>query len=418
MELFRQFALEIVYPPNPYRNVNDTTPCPSTQRSIRLCEVQVHGSLFPATRPRASRCSTTHASDAGQPCDSLPPCPFGAATGVSSGASSPTEPTSNAAAAMFFGNADGSPHSDLKVPHLRNMYDKFGPVFADPGDGSMPPTKSGFGHVHDGSIPDLFRFLSASVFTLSSATQAQEVRDLVSAMFHFPTGTKPAVGRQVTLPQGMPPTGSSADEILVATLMTLGKLSDSNRHCELVAATVADGRLRTYHLSDTDTWSTDVAGEGTINTQTLRVNAQQPITFLCTPTGSGPRLGGDRDEDGVLNADDCAPADAATLDEAATVTGLVISNDSGTELAWIDQSPFTGTSIRYAVLGGDVSALAATGLATTACVEGDLENATHIDVRADPASGDGYFYLIRATNPCGVADMGAGRESLTGLACP
>ena len=63
------------------------------------------------------------------------------------------------------------------------MYDKFGPVLAAPGDPGMPATKNATGHIHDGSIPDLFRFLSAQVFTLSAAAQAQEVRDLVEQGF-------------------------------------------------------------------------------------------------------------------------------------------------------------------------------------------------------------------------------------------
>ena len=296
------------------------------------------------------------------------------------------------------------------------MYDKFGPVWADPGDASLPPTKTSFGYVHDGSIADLFRFLSADVFTLSSANQAREVRDLVSFMFHFPTGTKPAVGRQVTVPQGTPPTGSTADEILVATLIHQGKQTDPNRHCELVAATVADGRLRTYYLASTNSWITDATGDGPITTNALRTGAQQPVTFLCTPLDSGPRLGGDRDEDGVLNADDCAPADPATLAEAATVTGLLLS--AGSQLAWDDQSATSGSSIRYDLLGGDVSALSAGGLTLSGCVESDLEQATHIDTRPNPSPDDGYYYLIRAANPCGVADMGAGRESLLSLSCP
>jgi DNA-binding beta-propeller fold protein YncE len=416
MEVFRQFALEIHYPPNPFRDVDDTTPC--GLRSIDpLCEVQPQGSLFAGNPTEGALMFDIHPSDANQPCKTCHTHPFGAAGGQLEGVE-PAEPTSSAAAALFNGDADGSPHSDLKVPHLRNMYDKFGPVLADPGDTTMPATKTGFGHIHDGSIPDLFRFLSASVFNLSSANQAREVRDLVSFMFHFPTGTKPAVGRQVTLAEGTPPTGSAADENLLATLIAVGNTSDGARHCELVAATVADGRLRAYYLSGPDAWTTDAAGEPTLTTQQLRENAQQAITFLCTPLGSGPRLGADRDEDTVLNTDDCAPADATTQAEASTVEGLVLFNDTVTRLVWDDQRPVTGESLRYDVLGGDLSALLSTGIDATTCIQDGLDVFLYTDVRPDPSSGEGYFYLVRARNPCGVASLGAGRESLTALACP
>jgi len=413
MELFRQFTLELAFPPNPYRNVDDTTPC-APRGEGPACEYQVHGSLFAGNPTEGALLFDDHLSDAGQPCKACHSHPFGAAGGQLGGVE-PEEPTPSTAAGLFFGAADGSPHSDLKVPHLRNMYDKFGPVWADPGDASMPATKTGFGHVHDGSFPDMFRFFSASVFAFSAADQAQQVRDMVSFMFHFPTGTRPAVGRQVTLPQGAPPTGRPQDEALLATLTALGDLSDADRHCELVAAARSDDRLRQYHLSG-GSWTTDVGGEPPLTTQALREGAQSPLTFTCTPLGSGMRLGGDRDEDSVLNGDDCAAADATTWAEPATVGDLLWNAD--VQLSWSDQSPAVGPSVRYDILGGDLSALHSVGISATACVDDGLAAPMYDDPRPDPSPGDGYYYLIRATNPCGVASLGAGRERLEELACP
>ena len=39
---------------------------------------------------------------------------------------------------------------------------------------------------------------------------------------------------------------------------------------------------------------------------------------------------------------------------------------------------------------------------------------------ANPKSGDGYYYLIRAGNPCSSGDLGpgTGREILDALTCP
>ncbi|NIM61450.1 MAG: hypothetical protein GTO30_07280, partial [Acidobacteria bacterium] len=124
--------------------------------------------------------------------------PFGAGQGQLGGVA-PTEPTSPAAGALFNGDADGSPHSDLKIPHLRNMYDKLGPVLPDP-MGAVTDTKVGFGLIHDGTVPDMFRFLSNSVFSLPDTNQAQVLRDIATFMFYFPTGVKPSVGRQATVP--------------------------------------------------------------------------------------------------------------------------------------------------------------------------------------------------------------------------
>src|SRR5207247_744578 len=127
--------------------------------------------------------------------------------------------------------ADGVPHSDLKVPHTRNLYEKFGPRFGPPGTSAPPDSKTGFGFIHDGSIPDLGTFLSAQVFTLT----APQVRDITVFLMHFPTGIKPSVGENLTVPAGPPPTGTPQHEQLVTTLVSLGNLADPRRHCDLVA---------------------------------------------------------------------------------------------------------------------------------------------------------------------------------------
>src|SRR4029079_8999823 len=140
----------------------------------------------------------TIATDGGQPCQSCHAHPFGAAGGQL-GCVTPAEPTTPVTAALFNGNADQSPHSDLKIPHLRNMVDKPGLFFgtqANPYD-----VKTGFGFVHDGAVPNLLTFLSINVFTLTST----DVLDLTGFLLNFPTETKPSVGRNFTCPQGPPP---------------------------------------------------------------------------------------------------------------------------------------------------------------------------------------------------------------------
>ena len=75
--------------------------------------------------------------------------------------------------------------------------------------------------------------------------------------------------------------------------------------------------------------------------------------------------------------------------------------------------------MRYDVVGGLLTELRSTGLAAaTACLAGDLDVAEHEDSRPDPAPGDGYFYLVRAENPCAVAGFGSGRGVLDPLVCP
>jgi DNA-binding beta-propeller fold protein YncE len=420
MELFRQFSLAIALPPNPHRNWDDSLPC-GRRGDDPTCEVQVHGSPFSGNPTEGAHLFDNGNTDAGQPCKACHTHPFGAAGGQLGGVT-PREPTSSGAAALFNGDADQSPHSDLKVAHLRNMYEKIGPTF---GDHVAPPplARSGFGFTHDGSVPDLGTFFSHSVFTVT----AQEARDLSLFSMHFPTGTKPAVGLQFTVPPGPPPNPalSEAETVLAGLIGAwpgdpgLGDLANGARHCELVVATLFSGTLRRYYLS-AGLWIPDAADEPPLTTTELREGASSPLSFLCAPDDSGLRLGSDRDEDGRLNADDCAEADPQSWSPPVEVSGLqVASIDGAAALDWDDQALTTGPSLRYEVLGGGLPALNDFGLAVaTACLAADLDQPEYDDARDDPATGDGYYYLIRGTNPCARGSAGPGRESLDGLGCP
>jgi len=412
MEKFRQFALRMMFPPNPYRNVNDTIP--STTFNLPPTGHPVSGN--PAN---GELLFDTHNSDAGQPCSSCHAHPFGASGGQLGGVT-PTDPTPSTATALFNGNADGSPHSDLEVPHLRNMYEKFGPTFGS--FGSEPDRRSGFGFIHDGSIPDMGTFLSAAVFNLN----ASQAADISAFMFHWPTATKPAVGQHLTLPQGAPPTGNSADEALLAELIagpgpsgeSLGDMADAQRHCELTVTALLGGRNSAWRLEGGQ-WIPDISGGTALTTTQLRETAEGPLSFLCATIGSGERLGGDLDEDTFLNGDDCGPADAGAWNEPMAVTGVSLDGISPTHLIWDDQASTTGTSLTYDVVGGNLASLDSLGLdAATFCIDTELVAPVFDDVRPVPGLGDGHYYLIRAVNSCLTATFGSGREGLSALACP
>ncbi len=299
MELYRQFALGIGLPPNPYRNVDDTLP---------NATVTVPGNPFAGNPTNGQALFLSGKTDANASCSACHALPFGTAGGKLGGIN-PGDP-STARAALFNGTLDGVPHSDLKVPHTRNMLTKQGPRFGSFTNPADPPAdqKSGFGFIHDGSIPDLGTFLSANVFTLTS----QQVRDLSVFLMMFPTNVKPSAGRSLTVPAGAPPTGTPDQETLLSTLLRVGNLADAARHCELVASGPSGGRLRSWYLNggigSGGLWTTDVAGEAQVTTAALRQAAAGPVSFLCPTLGSGVRLGADRDEDGHLNGDDCRPA--------------------------------------------------------------------------------------------------------------
>jgi YVTN family beta-propeller protein len=408
MEAFRQFALAMRFPPNFYRRADDTLP---TEFEIPF-PADSHGTPpnFVSNPSRGLSVFDTFPTDGNQPCQSCHAHPFGAAGGQLGGVT-PAEPTLPVTAALFNGNADQSPHSDVKIPHLRNMVDKPGFFFgtqANPYD-----VKAGIGFVHDGSIPNMLTFLSIAVFNLATA----DALDLAGLMFHFPTEFKPAVGRHLTCPQGAPPQ-TGCDESLLSTLTALGDLTNANRHCELTASALSGGRVKSYRLSG-GSWLSDVAADPPLATAGLRTAAEGPISFLCATRGSGVRLGGDRDEDGVLNGGDCAPGDPGAWTSVAEIAGLALSGATPTALSWTSQAAATGPGVVYDVVGGLLSALRASGLvAATSCVGSNLTTAGFSDGRALPAPGDGFYYLTRAKNSCGVGVFGPGRAPLDPLTCP
>jgi DNA-binding beta-propeller fold protein YncE len=399
MERFRQFALGIRFPPNPLRNLDDSLPD---------AEIPVPGTALAGNPVLGETIFDSAPVDAGQPCRSCHTHPFGAAGGKLGGVT-PEQPTSNDAAALFNGNADKSAHSDLKVPHMRNLYEKAGPRY---GDHVAPPplVRSGFGFAHDGAVPDLTTFFSLDVFNLNE----EGVRAIAAFSTHFPTGTRPAVGRQVTLPAGTPPTGPTDREDALATLIGLGDLASGVRHCELTATTVIAGEQRGFHL-ESGAWVPDVAGQATLTTSALREASAAPINFLCAPLDSGRRLGGDRDEDDVLNGDDCAPADPSSWGTPQDIGALDVTP---TGISWEEQLVAVGPGLRYRIVGGLISSLSTSGLTVaTTCLTGPQENAAFVDPRPDPPENDGYYYLVSADNSCATTGFGPGRQAIDELTC-
>ena len=217
MELFRQFSLGITLPPNPYRNVDDTLP----DEMVSFPTFGITGNptagqnLFENVAIRGPRtCGHCHNT------------PFGTVGGKLGGVD-PTDPVSLDATALTTGKDAhfDSNAFDLEIPHFRNLYEKRGPVYGDH-QAAPPLSKSGFGFTHDGSIPDLDTLLSTKKMPGFDPASPQEVRDVSAFLLSFASSTKPSVGRSLTVPAGTPPTGTTAEEDLLQTLISLGDLAD------------------------------------------------------------------------------------------------------------------------------------------------------------------------------------------------
>jgi YVTN family beta-propeller protein len=291
MQQFTAFILQVTYPPNPIRNLdNSLTPAQKAGQDF----------FFGVREAPAGACETCHRID-------------------------PQANPSEGQFAGFFGT-DGRSSFDaetqiFKVPHLRNLYQKVGmfgvgfTTFTRAADPFLGDQVRGFGFNHDGTYPDLFRFSSQFDFDVTNpigipATPegTQIKRDMEQFMLAVDSNLAPIVGQQVTL--------TSHNPAAVAARIHLLKDRAEAGECELVAK----GRVGQYEAGflylgggvfKSDRQAVPPIADAALRTAVVLGNGV--LTYTCTPRGSGQRIGIDRDLDGALDGDERAagthPAD-------------------------------------------------------------------------------------------------------------
>ncbi len=252
----------------------------------------------------------------------------------------------------------------LKVPHMRNMYQKVG-MFALHNNKDFPVVPGfpfltsefigdqirGFGFTHDGSLGSLFQFYQAGAFV-------NDGPDIVSERFppnsggflpyvepgtwpsndeELPEGFKylaktntpffsqlnPATGQPVGLEETRAveafslvfPTNLApivGQQVTIQTeyqevalkhltlLETQAVTSLPTEHCDLVAKAV-DNQTEIGFLYNPEN-STYVSSNGDIFYRDEILQNYAPITFTCTPPGDGVRVGLDRDGDNYADS--------------------------------------------------------------------------------------------------------------------
>jgi hypothetical protein len=285
MEAFTDFILQVTYPPNPIRAL-DNSRTPDQEAGLTSF---TNGKLFLGTH----RCIDCHKLDPqGNPSADRPGF-FGAA-GFSAFVLEPNL---------------------LKVPHFRNLYQKIG-MFGFPevpgfvaGDAEpLGDQVRGFGFTHDGGVDSIFRFHSTGFFTQTDSnpdgiplTPEGDVkrRQLEAFLLSFDSNLAPIVGQQVTLTATNTATAGPRLDLLLARA-NVGE-------CDLIAKANGTSRERGYFYIGSGQFIGDEAGTPSVSHTALRQLASQPareVTFTCTPPGSGARLGVDRDGDGALDGDE------------------------------------------------------------------------------------------------------------------
>ena len=318
MQAFATFALGVVLPPNPIRNLDNS-----------LTDSQARGKKF------FLGCDGLDSFTGAPVACGSDGRPTGAghfSDGVGApGAGFTCEGCHVLAPAAGFFGTDGQlsfealPQTN-KIPHLRNLYTKVGmfgvaPVSsATSGDTvSLGSQVRGFGYTNDGSVDTLFHFLQAKVFTgaargrVGFAGGDPQRRDLEQYLLAFDNDLAPIVGQQVTLDAGNAASAGPRIDLLLArarTPFSSAILGPGVSECDLVVRGVAGARMAAYALRSDGAFDRD-DGDATIAEPALRALAAVPgqaLTYTCLPPGWGQRAL-DRDLDGVKNGLDRCPAD-------------------------------------------------------------------------------------------------------------
>ncbi len=284
MNAFTNFMMEVTYPPNPNRPL-DNSKTPSQQRGSDF--------FFNASSTAGLTCNACHVVD--------PPAGFFGSNGL-----------------MSF----EAETQDFKIAHLRNMYQKVGmfgmpqALGIVPGDNiHMGDQIRGFGFIHDGSVDNLFRFHSSPLFAFPNGDP--ERRDVEQFMHAMDTNLAPVVGQQVTL--------NSTNETSVSGKISLFEQQANAGESDLVVKGAIAGEPRSWHRLSNGTYQSDKSSEAAITSTQLSDFANtigQELTYMAVPPGSGVRIGIDRDNDGVHNRDDNCPMKSNPLQEDGDSDGI------------------------------------------------------------------------------------------------
>jgi DNA-binding beta-propeller fold protein YncE len=287
MQAFTDFQLQVMYPPNPNRALDNTLT--ASQEAGRVHFVEKDAFLNFANDFAIIHCEECHVID----------------------------PEGNAEYGVerpgFFGS-DGQIiirefTQTLKVPQLRNLYTKVGmfgftdmvPFFNTPNVPSYDGTHQGdqirgFGFTHAGDSDTLLRFFNVFIFAPESFQTRQQQEEVVDFLFAIDSNFQPIVGQQVTLTQNNAANVGARIDLLHAR-------ADANA-CELVAKTRL-GALELGLVYEGGMYTPSFSALPSLTEAQVRALANsKPVTFTCAPPGSGVRIGIDRDADGYRDGDE------------------------------------------------------------------------------------------------------------------
>ena len=265
MQAFTDFAMRINYPPNPIRQLDNS-----------LVGIEIEGErLYNQGVVRVQTgllevCAQCHPID--------PAAGTFGTRGLSANNSQPGE-------------------KNFKIPHFRDQYQKvgmFGWGFQSPA--ATGPQVRGFSFNHNGA--------TSSNFIIADLGMPQDdLLALRAFIYAFPTESPPILGQQITLTDSNRAAAAARIDLLVER----GMVESPVPECDLVVSGIAGGVARGWSMDRNGTFFPNRNSEPAIDLTAIEAQITAPddyLTFMCTPWGSGTRIGIDRNLDGVLDGDE------------------------------------------------------------------------------------------------------------------
>ncbi len=316
MQEFEDFLASIHFPPNPYRNFDNSLPTALTLNghyttgdfgeapgqplgvgdATRGLQLYTPPNLLDAN---ALACVTCHTLPTGLGPDGN----FNGTNFV------PIPPGQDGERHHALTALDGSTQANFKISQLRNLHERTG------FNTTRMENTAGFGYLHDGSIDSIERFIGEPVFTLADL---QEMRDLTAFLLAFPGSGLPQGGGQPLFPPGTASLDAHAAVGAQRTVRDAANLSPEDLQFLNDAVAVAEagavslvvhgrqgGEPRGWTFVGAGIFQSDRVAESTDAASLLAASVPgSELTMTVVPVGTEFRLGIDRDEDGFLNGDE------------------------------------------------------------------------------------------------------------------
>ncbi len=441
MQEFEDFLATIHFPPNPFRNLDNSLPTnlpiedhyATGQFTLQKGDPLPNGNAAMGFRDFACDDGCTDpdpAKDGAFFCINCHTLPTGMGTHEAfdpiSSQYQPLPLGQDGESHVSLSASDAATNVAIKIPHLRNMRDKSGFSL------DKSPSRRGFGFLHDGSIDSISTFFSgpfmfhgdqqlADMVAFMLAFSGSDLAGSDGSSLQFPSGpesldTHAAVGQQVTFNTPF----SMAPSMDVQRMVQFIALADAN-----AVGLVGKGRVSGQPLGLTylpgsplliwalDQQGTFIDGMGLVSI--VGVSPGDEFTFTVVPKGTEFRIGIDRDGDGCLDADERAsgtdPADPSdctcSSSLASTPTGLTATTSGlyGIDLAWTDNALLEYGYVVYRRTGGSNFRPVATLPANTTSYRD--KNLTQ---------GTAYDYRVSVVNCAGESAPATATQSTTAVA--